>query len=98
MLNKYLVRVWVEEVVYNLRTVWGEADSFTNIQEMNQQTFVDAICDFDDVIDQDYGSSLEPDMWDLDSIELDEEHTDNITPSDEKPDGEDIDPNAGRGK
>ena len=65
MMNKYLVRVWVEEVVYNLRTVWVEADSFTNIQEMNQQTFVDAICDFDDVIDQDYGSSLEPDMWDL---------------------------------
>jgi hypothetical protein len=96
-MNKYLIRIWVEEIVYNLRTVWVEADSFESIQAMNNQEFEDAIDEFDDVIDHDYGS-IEPDMWDLETIELDDEHIDNIIPPDEKPDVEDIDPNAGRGK
>ena len=97
MMNKYLVSVWVEEVVSNLRTVWIEADSFTHIQAMNNQEFEDAIDEFDEVIDQDWGGT-EPDKWDLETIELNDEHSANITPSDEKPDVEDIDPNAGRGK
>tara|TARA_R100000656_G_scaffold8684_1_gene9680 strand:+ start:202 stop:492 length:291 start_codon:yes stop_codon:yes gene_type:complete len=96
-MNKYLVRIWVEEIVHNLRTVWVEADSFESIQAMSSPEFEHAIDEFDDVIDQDYGG-IEPDMWDLESIELDAEHPDNIIPSDEKPDVEDIDPNVGRGK
>mgnify|MGYP003628749814 CR=1 FL=1 len=101
-MNKYLVRVWVEEVIYNRRTVWVEADSFESIQAMSNNEFATAIDDYDDVIDSDYGGT-EPDMWDMDSIELDEEHPDNdigfkITPSDEKPDVEDIHPDTGRGK
>ncbi len=96
-MNKYLVRVWVEEVVYNLRTVWVEADSFQSIQNMDNQEFDLAIHEFVDILDTEYWCYNEA-PWDMDSIELDEEHTDNIIPSDEKPDVEDIDPNAGRGK
>ena len=96
MMNKYLVRIWVEERVWNLRTVWVEADSFSAIQNMNNEEFDLAIHEFDDIIDQEYGDASE--AWDMDSIELDEEHPDNIIPSDEKPDVEDIDSNAGRGK
>ena len=95
MMNKYLVRIWVEEKVHNLRAVWVEADSFSDIQNMDKQEFADSIYDFDDLIDQDFSGGDE--VWDTDSIELDSEHPDNITPSDEKPDVEDIDPNAGRG-
>ena len=96
-MNKYLVRVWVEEVVFNLRSVWVEADSFESIKTMSNNDFFTAIYDYVDVIDTDW-SSPEPDLWDMTSIELDEEHPDNIIPSDEKPDVEDIDPNVGRGK
>jgi len=96
MMNKYLVRIWVEERVWNLRTVWVEADSFTDICNMNSQDFVDSIYDFEDLIEQEY--SGENENWDTGEIELDKEHPDNITPSDEKPDVEDIDSNAGRGK
>ena len=95
-MNKYLVRVWVEEVVYNLRTVWVEADSFSDIQNMNNQEFDMAITDFDAIHDQEYGDAS--DAWEIDSITLEMESIDNIIPSDEKPDVEDIDPNVGRGK
>ena len=101
-MNKYLVNLWVEEIVYNRRSVWVEAESFESIQAMSSPEFVDAINEFDDVLDTDYAGT-EPDMWDMDSIELDAEHPDNdigfkITPSDEKPDVEDIHPDTGRGK
>ena len=96
-MNKYLVRLWVEESVNNLRTVWVEADSFTHIQEMKAPEFLNAIDEFENTIEQDYGA-IKPHMLQLDSIELDEEHPDNIIPSDEKPDVEDIDSNVGRGK
>ena len=95
-MNKYLVRVWVEERVWILRTVWVEADSFSAIQNMDNQEFDLAIHEFEDIVDQEYGDTSE--AWDMDSIELDAEHPDNITPSDEKPDVEDIDSNVGRGK
>ena len=85
-MNKYLVRVWVEERIWNLRTVWVEADSFSAIQNMDNQEFDLAIHEFEDIIDQEYGDVSE--AWDMDSIELDAEHPDNITPSDEKPDVE----------
>jgi len=97
-MNKYLVRVWVEETICNLRTVWVEADSYEIIQAMESPEFIDAICDWDDIVDQEYIGSSESDLWDMESIELDAEHPDNIIPSDELPDVEDIDPNAGRGK
>ena len=97
MMNKYLIRIWVEECLHNLRTVWVEAESFSQIKGMSQEDFAQSIYDFDDVIDQDYGTTTE-DVWDMESIELDEEHSDNITPPDELPDVEDKDPNAGRGK
>ena len=96
-MNKYLVRVWVEEIVHNLRVVWVEADSFDIIRAMTPNEFDSAIDEYDDVIDTDYGGH-EPDMWDIESIELDSEHPDNIIPSDEKPDVEDIHPDTGRGK
>ena len=96
-MNKYLVRIWVEETVCNLRTVWAEADSYEALQAMTSAQFIETITDFEDVIDQDY-CSLEPDMWDMETLELDDEHIDNIIPPDELPDVEDIDPNAGRGK
>ena len=96
-MNKYLIRIWVEESLYNLRTVWVEAESFSQIQGMSQEDFAESIYDFDDVIDQDYGTTTD-DVWDMESLELDEEHSDNITPPDELPDVEDKDPEAGRGK
>lgn len=95
-MNKYLVRIWVEESIHNLRTVWVEAESFSDIQNMNNQEFAESILDFEDLIDQDYSGGDE--IWDMESIELDAEHPDNTIPSDEKPDVEDIDSNAGRGK
>lgn len=95
-MNKYLVRVWVEERIHYLRTVWVEAESFSDIQNMNNQEFDLAIYDFEDIIDQEYGDTSE--AWDMESVELESEHSDNIIPSDEKPDVEDIDSNAGRGK
>ena len=94
-MNKYIVKVWAEEKVFNLRVVWVEADSFSDIQNMNNQEFDSAIYEFEDLIEQEYGDSSD---WDIDTIEYVEEHPDNITPSDEKPDIEDIDSNAGRGK
>ena len=96
-MNKYLVNLWVEEIVYNRRSVWVEAESFESILAMSSPEFVDAINEFDDVLDTDYAGT-EPDMWDLETIELYEEDIDNITPSDEKPDVEDIHPDTGRGK
>jgi|TARA_Y100000296_G_C5090654_1_gene214646 hypothetical protein len=96
MMNKYLVRIWVEERIWNLRSVWVEADSYSNIKNMDNQEFDLAIHEFEDIIDQEYGDNS--DAWDMDSVELVEEHPDNIIPSDEKPDVEDIDPNVGRGK
>ena len=95
-MNKYLVRIWVEERVWNQRAVWVEADSFSAIQNMDNQEFDLAIHEFEDIVDQEYGDTSE--AWDMDSIELDAEHPDNIIPSDEKPDVEDIDSNVGRGK
>ena len=85
MMNKYLIRIWVE------------AESFSQIQGMSQKDFVESIYEFEDVIDQDYGTTTD-DVWDMESLELDDEHLDNITPPDELPDVEDTDPNAGRGK
>ena len=96
-MNKYLIRIWVEESLHNLRTVWVEAESFSQVQGMSQEDFAESIYEFEDVIDQDYGT-LAVDVWDMENLELDEEHIDNITPPDEAPDGEDKDPNAGRGK
>ena len=96
-MNKYLVNVWVSENIWNHRSVWVEGLSFHEIQNMTPQEFVNSIYEFEDILDQEYGSqSLEE--LDMDSIELDAEHPDNIIPSDERPDVEDIDPNAGRGK
>jgi len=97
MMNKYLIRIWVEESLHNLRTVWVEAESFSQIQGMSQEEFTESIYEFEDVIDQDYGTTTD-DVWDMESLELDDEHLDNITPPDELPDVEDTDPNAGRGK
>lgn len=97
MMNKYLIRIWVEESLHNLRTVWVEAESFSQIQGMSQEDFTESIYEFEDVIDQDYGTTTD-DVWDMESLELDDEHLDNITPPDELPDVEDTDPNAGRGK
>lgn len=97
MMNKYLIRIWVEESLHNLRTVWVEAESFSQIQGMSQKDFAESIYEFEDVIDQDYGTTTD-DVWDMESLELDDEHLDNITPPDELPDVEDTDPNAGRGK
>ena len=96
-MNKYLIRIWVEETLHNLRTVWVEAESFSQVQGMSQEDFAESIYEFEDVIDQDYGT-LAVDVWDMENLELDEEHIDNITPPDEAPDVEDKDPNAGRGK
>ena len=96
-MNKYLIRIWVEESLHNLRTVWVEAESFSQIQGMSQKDFAESIYEFEDVIDQDYGTTTD-DVWDMESLELDDEHLDNITPPDELPDVEDTDPNAGRGK
>ena len=97
MMNKYLIRIWVEESIHNLRTVWVEAESFSQIQGMSQKDFVESIYEFEDVIDQDYGTTTD-DVWDMESLELDDEHLDNITPPDELPDVEDTAPTAGRGK
>ena len=96
-MNKYLIRIWVEESIHNLRTVWVEAESFSQIQGMSQKDFAESIYEFEDVIDQDYGTTTD-DVWDMESLELDDEYLDNITPQDELPDVEDTDPNAGRGK
>ena len=97
MMNKYIIRIWVEESIHNLRTVWVEAEAFSQIQGMSQKDFVESIYEFEDVIDQDYGTTTD-DVWDMESLELDDEYLDNITPQDELPDVEDTDPNAGRGK
>lgn len=96
-MNRYLVSVWVAENIWNHRTVWIEAEAFDAITNMNAQAFVNAIYEFEDIIDNEYEGSFQEE-WDLDTIELCSEHPDNIIPSDEKPDVEDIDPNAGRGK
>ena len=95
MMNKYLVRIWVQERVHKLKDIWVEADSFSAIQNMNNQEFAESIYGFSDLIDQ---FSDGEGIWDIESIKLASEHPDNITPSDEKPDVEDIDSNAGRGK
>ena len=96
-MNKYLVRVWVEERVHNLRDVWIEADSISAIRLMSQQEFGEAIYEYEDIIDSDF-SGGEGDYYDLDNLSVEGEDGDNITPSDEKPDVEDIHPDTGRGK
>ena len=96
-MNKYLVSIWVSENIWNHRSIWVEGLSFQEIQNMTPQEFVDSIYEVEDILDQEYGS-IEEEEWDMHSIELSEEHPDNIIPSDEKPDIEDIDANAGRGK
>lgn len=96
-MNKFLVAVWSNETmnVDIQRTYWVEAESKEEIEQMTEEEFNDAIYDYDDTLDE---QVLEAEMNSLylDSIDILLDDSDNVLPSDHKPDLEDIDPNSGR--